>query len=133
MVRYTILRKNYGWHSPRTDFKKGEVMHQLLKSWKESLFLFKPVNLKPLLIETFRYAYTTYALLFRYFWWLMLICVVLAYYFPYPVHTYYHAHPFYENVPNYLINWLVEFFFVFIVFLAARPSKDKKDSAYFLR
>ncbi|TET06552.1 hypothetical protein E3J79_01810 [Candidatus Dependentiae bacterium] len=108
-------------------------MHQLLESWKESLLFFKPVHFKFFLLNTFKTAFETYKLLFRYFWWLVLIYVMVAYYYVYPIHAYYHAYPIYLHAKNYLINWIVELFFVFVVFLAARPSATKKNFAYFIQ
>lgn len=106
-------------------------MQQLLQSWKESLLLFKPINFKPLLSSTVKSVLETYTILFRYFWWLMAIYVVAAYFFPYPVDSYYRTYPLFVHTKNYTINWIVELFFIFIVFLAARPSTMRKNYAYF--
>lgn len=94
---------------------------QLFQMWHESLLVFKPQNLKLLVLITLKSLVETYSILMRYFWWLIagtlgfdLLCVHisdLALYIPY----------------TRSFIWAP---LAFLVFLLIRPSVARKDYAY---
>lgn len=104
---------------------------QLIKSWHESLMIFKPANFKVLLGETFSCAARTYVTMFRYFWWLLLICIAVAHYFPHSLEIH-PGKPLLAYSPNYLINLVLELFFVFTIILIVHHSSKKVNYEYFI-
>jgi len=89
---------------------------QLLQSWKESLSIFKPANFKLFVLITIKSVWETYKILFKYFWWLIILLVTVQ---------------FYKTALGMLILFGVPLLLVYLILLIARPSVGLKNWAYF--
>lgn len=96
---------------------------QLLQSWKDSLSLLKPSNLKLFCLVTLKLLISTYKTLLVYFWWFGLLLGVSYYVNIIPNIT-----NFYLLIPWYIKRVLI----IFVVLLTARPSIGIKDYTYFM-
>ncbi|TET06551.1 hypothetical protein E3J79_01805 [Candidatus Dependentiae bacterium] len=88
----------------------------LLQSWKESLLIFKPTNFKLFFLVTVKSIWETYKILFRYFWWLILVLLTV---------------PFHRTALGLLIMYMGPLLFTYIVVLIVRSSVSLKNWGYF--
>jgi len=86
----------------------------LLQSWSNSLVLFKPAHLKLFLLVTLKSIIETYRLLFTRFWPLLLGWLIIKSVIPF----------------NEVLQALVDFPMLFLLYLLIRPSMLKKDGEY---
>ncbi len=88
----------------------------LIQSWKDSLSLLAPKNLKLFLMVTAKTIKETYVGAVKYFWWFILLYAVADFFF--------------ANIPLIvsLFNWI----WIFILALIARASVAKKNRSYFV-
>lgn len=93
----------------------------VLEAWKDSLSFFKWQHLKMFLLVTLKSIIDTYKIMFKYWWFLyaILFVIPLTLIFP-PL--------FILNMPLWSILYVLLFF---LVCLAARPSRELKNYAYF--
>jgi len=102
---------------------------QLLQFWKESLSIFKPVNFKLFLLVTLKTIIQTYKVLFKYFWWLFGLLIVLGLWAMSLEGTEQQALVMYLV----LLRLMVALFVPFIVLLIIRSSVSKKNVVYFMQ
>jgi hypothetical protein len=110
---------------------------QFLQAWAESLTLFKPVNLKPLLLITLKSIVETYKVLFTKFWPVILVSLALdisAFYVLTKLPM-----PAFQVTSGWIVFlWVTIFVGAMIalmalcmtIFLTARPSVALKDWRY---
>ena len=109
----------------------------LLKAWQDSLDIFRPANFKLFLLVTLHSAWQSYKILFKYFWWLIMLSAfglsMGSWFFaraPLFAATIVKAHPILTliTIPVLALSgWFVSWFAV----LASRASTKKKDFSYF--
>lgn len=110
-------------------------MNGLLVSWGESLKIFSPKNLLQFLSATATTIVQAYRVWLKYFWWLLVANVVLAFAVavsPVPVPL--------GGVSLELLVWFAKlylhvasrFLLVFTLYLSVRPSIEPKTLSYFL-
>jgi hypothetical protein len=89
----------------------------LVQAWIDSLTLLKPKNFQLFVMVTLKSIIETYKLMFKYFWWLILlfeICYI----------------PLFLSIRSVTLSfWLLQLL-VFAVCAITRPSVMKKDCAY---
>lgn len=95
----------------------------LFRSWKESLLLFVPKNMKLFLLVTLKSALETYSFLIYYFWWLLLLTIVfdLGCYYP---------ECMVSGTMLHIASLLANILLLFTLFTLARPSIAVKNRAY---
>ncbi len=102
----------------------------IAQTWRDSLTIFLPKNLKLFLLITLKSIIETYKTLFRYFWWLILLNIIVE-----PLLWFVwdstHAQWAWWLIHYIPVSLLLMFLFYCALFLCARPSVKKKDYAYF--
>lgn len=93
-------------------------MLNLLYSWKESLKILIPKNLKLFLLVTLRLALNTYKTLLLYFWWIPVVLFLLL-----RTRT---------EINGFIIFFVATFLWIFFTVISARPSLGRKDWHYFI-
>lgn len=104
----------------------------LVQSWVDSLTLFKPKNFQLFVMVTIKSIMQAYKILFRYFWWLVLLialCAVGSFFFS--SHDYVFLNVQYKHLFFFTSCWLFELLFLAACF-STRPSMLQKDSQYFI-
>lgn len=97
----------------------------LLRSWKESLLIYKPKNLKLFLLVTIKSALQTYGYLIYHFWWLFLALVLVD------VGCYY-PECLLPGSLWVLLNVLIRGLFLLVIFMLSRPSVPLKNFHYIM-
>jgi hypothetical protein len=104
----------------------------LVQSWKDSVQLLKPKNLKLFAMVTLKSIIEAYKIYLKYFWWMILL-VVLCAIAPYfiQLQDYAFSNIQYKHIFFYTSCWLYELLFLAACF-STRPSILQKDSNYFV-
>ena len=104
----------------------------LVQAWIDSLQLLKPKNFKLFVMVTLKSIVEAYKLLFKYFWWLIAIIIMLLFiapdYFASLVMRDVSNIALYAQI-NGIAYLLYSFLFLAVCFIT-RPSIDKKDCKY---
>jgi len=95
---------------------------QLFQSWKESLLIFKPQNLRLFLLITLKSIVETYKVWLKYWGWLIIVKLFISLLFQ-------HGGLIWEYA-DYISDY-IELTLIFGLFLAVRSSLEKKDFHYF--
>ncbi len=98
---------------------------QLIQSWKMSLRLFKPSNLKLFLLVTAKSICQVYRAMICYFWPLIIMALT--------IHKYKLSYS--ASLPKWLIFFdaATEILLIFFVFVAVRSSVSRKTVLYYMR
>lgn len=102
-------------------------MSQLLKSWADSLKIFYPKNLKLFLLVTLNSVWLGFKVLFKSLWWFLLLDIAMMALLVYGNHLF----TLNQIYVNYILM-AIQAFWVFFIYLAVRPSRERKTPVYFL-
>ncbi len=102
----------------------------LVQAWIDSIQLLRPKNLKLFALVTIKSILEAYKSVFKYFWWLLLICLMISGYRLLIVDSRDMASLVRYAQVRGVVYLLYTLFFLGICFIT-RPSIAKKDCAYF--
>lgn len=95
----------------------------VIQSWKESIGFFRPSNLKLFFLVTIKTIKEIYLFLFKYFWWLILLYLILEFSFVFLDLPFMYAK---------VIQALIIILWTFFICLSARASVGIKSAEYFI-